>query len=93
MESLLNYQQLALGSINIPRSILEFKNSAHPEFQNKQRGRFLVFCFSGGHSALVRDALNKLVYNMTLSMNGGCTAWKESESGLKIITPIRLCLN
>ena len=48
------------GAINIPRGILEFKINAHPAFQDKQDANIIVYCLTGGRSALAVEALNKL---------------------------------
>jgi len=66
------------GAINIPRGVLEFKISAHPEFQNKQDAKVTVYCLTGGRSALATEALAKLGYTNTVSMDGGFTAWKDN---------------
>ena len=34
------------GAINIPRGVLEFKISSHPDFQYKQDSRIVVYCQS-----------------------------------------------
>lgn len=77
------------GAINIPRGILEFKIGSHPDFQNKQDANILVYCLTGGRSALATETLNKLGYCSAVSMEGGITAWKESD--LKLITNPESC--
>ena len=77
------------GAINIPRGVLEFKIGSHPDFQNKQDANILVYCLTGGRSALATDALNKLGYSNAISMDGGITAWKEN--GLKLISNPESC--
>jgi len=79
------------GAINIPRGVLEFKIGAHPDFQNKQDADILVYCLTGGRSALATEALNKLGYSKAISMEGGVTAWKES--GLQLIPNPESCQN
>lgn len=73
------------GAINIPRGILEFKISGHPDFQTKQDAKIIVYCQSGGRSALATEALNKLGYSHAVSMAGGFKAWSESD--LPVTTP------
>jgi len=77
------------GAINIPRGVLEFKIDAHPDFQNKQDANILVYCLTGGRSALATEALNKLGYSNAISMEGGVTAWKEN--GLQLISNPESC--
>lgn len=70
------------GAINIPRGVLEFKIDATPEFQGKQQESIVVYCQTGGRSALAALALNQLGYTQAVSMAGGFKAW--SESGLPL---------
>ena len=66
------------GAVNIPRGVLEFKISNHPAFKDKQDANILVYCQSGGRSALAAEALNKLGYAKAVSMAGGFKTWMES---------------
>lgn len=70
------------GAINIPRGVLEFKIDATPEFQGKRQESIIVYCQTGGRSALAAHALNQLGYTQAVSMAGGFKAW--SESGLPL---------
>lgn len=65
------------GAINIPRGVLEFKIGAHPDFQGKQSADIVVYCQTGGRSALATLALNQLGYANATSMAGGFQAWTE----------------
>ena len=73
------------GAINIPRGVLEFQISSHPDFQYKQDSNIIVYCQSGGRSALATEALNKMGFNNAVSMAGGFKAW--SEGGLHVAQP------
>jgi rhodanese-related sulfurtransferase len=64
-------------AINIPRGILEFKITNHPSFQNQQAD-IIVYCQSGGRSALATEALMKLGYSNAVSMAGGFNLWQAS---------------
>lgn len=66
------------GAINIPRGVLEFKIGAHPDFQNRNDDKVIVYCQTGGRSALATEALLKLGYSGAVSMAGGFKAWSES---------------
>lgn len=70
------------GAINIPRGVLEFKIDSHPDFQGKQQAPIVVYCQTGGRSALAAQVLNQLGYEGAVSMAGGFKAW--SESGLPL---------
>jgi len=75
------------GAINIPRGVLEFKISSHPDFQDKQQKNITVYCLTGGRSALATEALNKLGYSNAISMEGGFTAWKENGLQIEFTKP------
>ena len=64
-------------AINIPRGVLEFKIANHPSFQNQQ-AEIIVYCQSGGRSALATEALSKLGYSNAVSMSGGFNLWQAS---------------
>jgi rhodanese-related sulfurtransferase len=66
------------GAFNIPRGVLEFKIGSHPDFQNKQDAHIIVYCQSGGRSALATEALNKIGFSSAVSMAGGFRAWIDS---------------
>ncbi|MDD2759186.1 MAG: rhodanese-like domain-containing protein [Methylomonas sp.] len=66
------------GAVNIPRGVLEFKIDSHPDFQGKHQADIVVYCQTGGRSALATLALNQLGYQNAVSMAGGFKAWAES---------------
>jgi rhodanese-related sulfurtransferase len=61
-------------SILLPRGVLEFKISEVSQLADKS-GAVLVYCRTGGRSALAAQALQELGYNNVLSMAGGFEAW------------------
>jgi rhodanese-related sulfurtransferase len=65
------------GAINIPRGVLEFQIGNHPAFQGPE-SEILVYCQSGGRSALAVEALQKLGYTGAVSLAGGFKGWQES---------------
>jgi rhodanese-related sulfurtransferase len=69
-------------AVNIPRGLLEFKIDSHPDFQGKQNAAIIVYCQTGGRSALSTHALNQLGYDQAVSMAGGFKAW--TENGLPV---------
>lgn len=73
------------GAINIPRGVLEFKIHGHPAFQHQQDAEILVYCLTGGRSALAAETLQKLGYANPLSLAGGFKAWQEA--GGTAVTP------
>jgi rhodanese-related sulfurtransferase len=66
------------GAVNIPRGVLEFQIGNHPAFQNRQDAAVLVYCLSGGRSALAVEALHKLGYEQAVSLAGGYKGWQEA---------------
>ncbi|WP_198246127.1 rhodanese-like domain-containing protein [methane-oxidizing endosymbiont of Gigantopelta aegis] len=65
-------------AINIPRGVLEFKIGAHPAFQNATDRAILVYCKTGGRSALATETLKKLGFEKAVSMAGGFDSWKDA---------------
>lgn len=66
------------GAINIPRGVLEFQISNHPDFTGQHSAKIIVCCQSGGRSALATESLHKLGYTHAVSLAGGYKAWSES---------------
>ncbi len=66
------------GAINIPRGVVEFKIDAHPAFHGKQDEAILVFCLTGGRSALAVESLQKLGWTKLVSLAGGFNAWIDA---------------
>lgn len=73
------------GAVNIPRGVLEFRIDAHPLFHGRKDARILVYCQSGGRSALAAETLQKLGFSHPLSLAGGYKTW--SEAGLPVTRP------
>lgn len=66
------------GAVNIPRGVLEFQIGSHPAFVSAQNEEILVYCLSGGRSALAVETLQKLGYTQAVSLAGGFKAWSEA---------------
>lgn len=64
------------GSINIPRGVLEFKIATFPECVDQAKP-YLIYCRTGGRSALAAVQLQKIGYTKLVSMAGGYVAWSE----------------
>lgn len=73
------------GAVNIPRGLLEFQIGSHPAFQAARDAEFLVYCQSGGRSALAVETLHKLGYSQAVSLAGGFKLWQDS--GLSVTRP------
>lgn len=69
------------GAINAPRGMLEFyadpTTAYHrPEFDPNRRT--ILYCASGGRSALATDMLQALGYADVAHLDGGLKAWREA---------------
>lgn len=64
-----------IDAINIPRGVLEFRIGEHPAFADKSK-TILVYCKTGGRSALAAFNLQRLGYSV-LSISGGIEAWQK----------------
>lgn len=62
------------GAVNIPRGVLEFRLSADPALVDSGRP-LLVYCKSGGRSALAAKVLQDMGYSQVVSMAGGFDGW------------------
>jgi len=65
------------GALLLPRGVLEFKIAATPELADKAK-TVLIYCRTGGRSALAAQTLQQLGYTHVLSMAGGFEAWKNA---------------
>ena len=73
------------GAINLPRGVLEFKIEAHPALAcstspalaDRQRP-IVLYCLSGGRSALAADSLQRLGFKDVQSLTGGIVAWRDA---------------
>ena len=76
------------GAVHAPRGMLEFyadPSSAYhrPEFDPAQRT--ILYCASGGRSALAVEALQQLGYSRIAHLDGGLKAW--TASGRQVSQP------
>ena len=63
----------------LPRGVLEFKLAAVPALADKSK-TVLIYCRTGGRSALAAQTLQILGYQSVLSMAGGFEAWQKTAS-------------
>ena len=62
------------GAVHMARGMLEFKLAALPDMQSSER-RIVLYCKTGGRSALAAVALQEMGYTNVISMAGGYDAW------------------
>ena len=73
------------GAVNIPRGLLEFEVDGHPavayrtaeELSHRERP-VILYCLSGGRSALAAAALQGLGFSSPLSLAGGILHWEDT---------------
>jgi rhodanese-related sulfurtransferase len=72
------------GAVNIPRGLLEFEVDGHPAVNDRtdpalsHRERPVVlYCLSGGRSALAAEALKRLGFVDPMSLAGGILGWED----------------
>lgn len=64
------------GAINLPRGVVEFRIGEHPAFVDKSNP-VVVYCKTGGRSALATLNLQRIGYSNMVSMSGGFEAWNS----------------
>ena len=80
------------GAVNIPRGLLEFEVDGHPavagrraeELSHRERP-VVLYCLSGGRSALAAEALKRLGFVAPMSLAGGILGWEGA--GLPVAKP------
>jgi len=65
------------NALLLPRGVLEFKIASVPELADKSKA-VLVYCRTGGRSAMAAQTMQALGYNNVLSMAGGFEAWQKN---------------
>ncbi|MCI0654402.1 MAG: MBL fold metallo-hydrolase [Methylococcaceae bacterium] len=66
------------GAISVPRGVLEFRLGNIPELTNPNAS-LLLYCRTGGRSALAAQTLQRLGYTNVLSLSGGYEAWRKAS--------------
>ena len=64
------------NALLLPRGVLEFKVGNLSELSDKSKA-VLVYCKTGGRSALAAQTMQQLGYKNVLSMAGGFEAWQK----------------
>lgn len=80
------------GAVNIPRGLLEFEVDGHPavayrtaeELSHRDRP-IVLYCLSGGRSALAAAALQGLGFVSPMSLAGGILHWEDA--GQPLVAP------
>lgn len=80
------------GAVNIPRGLLEFEVDGHPavnyataEALSHRERPVVLYCLSGGRSALAAEALKRLGFTSPVSLAGGILHW--ADAGHPVVSP------
>jgi rhodanese-related sulfurtransferase len=74
-------QGVIAGAIHAPRGMLEFYADPASAYHRKEfqpGARTILYCASGGRSALACDTLRSLGYEDLAHLDGGLKAWKQA---------------
>ena len=78
------------NAVRAPRGMLEFwadpTSPYHREEFDPTR-RTILYCASGGRSALAADTLQRMGYGNVAHLDGGIKAWKEGGNPVEEIQP------
>lgn len=69
------------GAVHIPRGMIEFRSDPTSPYHNDALDpgtRTVLYCASGGRSALAAAALKELGYTNVGHLDGGFKAWTEA---------------
>lgn len=67
------------GSKHISRGVLEMQIENHPDFQDKDTA-VIVYCKSGGRSALAAATLQEMDFTNIYSLEGGFDGWSKDQA-------------
>ena len=75
------------GAVSIPRGIIEPAADLrypkrHPELSQARQRRVVLYCATGGRSALACDVLQQMGFEDIASLAGGVAAWQEANLDL-----------
>lgn len=75
-----------VGAVHAPRGMLEFyadPTSAYFHHEFDPARRTILYCASGGRSALAAETLTRLGYTRVTYLKGGLQAWIEAGFGVE----------
>jgi rhodanese-related sulfurtransferase len=74
------------GAVNLPRGVLEFRIHAHPAMAGaaddapaQLSRRLVLYCLTGGRSALAAASLQRLGFTGVHSLAGGFDLWRNAN--------------
>jgi rhodanese-related sulfurtransferase len=78
------------GAVRAPRGMLEFwadPTSPYHREEFEPARRTILYCASGGRSALAAETLQGMGYANVAHLDGGITAWKEGGHPIEEVQP------
>lgn len=75
------------GAVHAPRGLLEFQADPESPMHNAELStgkRLVLYCGSGGRSALSAKTLGDLGIGKVCHIAGGFAAWKEAEGQIEV---------
>ena len=67
------------NSIHVPRGLIEFEIMKHCENLGTET-ELVLYCKTGGRSALATESLQELGYSKVVSLAGGYEAWNKHQN-------------
>lgn len=70
------------GSLHVPRGMLEFRADPASPYHDEAlqpEARIILYCASGGRSALAAATLQSMGYRNVAHLDGGYNAWVEAN--------------
>jgi rhodanese-related sulfurtransferase len=74
------------GSVHVPRGFLEFQADPDSPMHNPalSEGKTLIlYCASGGRSALSANTMMDMGYGKVLNLVGGLSAWQQAQGPIE----------
>jgi len=80
------------GAVLIPRGTIEPAADLrfpkrHPELSQARTRRVVLYCATGGRSALACDVLREMGFENIASLAGGVTAWQDAKLEIRCDPP------
>ena len=78
------------NAVRAPRGMLEFWADSTSPYHREEfdaAWRTILYCASGGRSALAADTLQRMGYGNVAHLDGGIKAWKEGGNPVEEIPP------
>lgn len=71
------------NATNIPRGVLEFLVTQHPNFSDNQEN-IVIYCKNGGRSTLAAHTLKRMGYDNVVMLVGGFEGWQGTTHKVEV---------